>query len=53
MTKILCRSCNKKLKDVFLDLGKCPPSNSLIRNEKEKKKKKNFNYSLTFVVIVG
>ncbi|MDB9819373.1 class I SAM-dependent methyltransferase [Candidatus Pelagibacter sp.] len=48
MTKILCRSCNKKLKDVFLDLGKCPPSNSLIRNEKEKKKEKKFQL-LTYV----
>ena len=48
MTKILCRSCNKKLKNVFLDLGKCPPSNSLIRNEKEKKKEKKFQL-LTYV----
>jgi SAM-dependent methyltransferase len=37
-----CRNCNNKLKDIFLDLGKCPPSNSLIRNKSEKKKEISF-----------
>ena len=37
-----CRNCNNKLKDIFLDLGKCPPSNSLIKNNSEKKKEKTF-----------
>ena len=33
-----CRNCNDKLNDIFLDLGKCPPSNSLLKNNNEKKK---------------
>lgn len=38
-----CRNCNNKLKDIFLDLGKCPPSNSLIKNNSEKKKRKRLS----------
>ena len=48
MASTLCRNCNKKLKNIFLDLGKCPPSNSLIKNEKEKKNEKKFQL-LTYV----
>ena len=48
MALTFCRNCNKKLKNIFLDLGKCPPSNSLIKNEKEKKSEKKFQL-LTYV----
>tara|TARA_B100000787_G_C16194793_1_gene299969 strand:- start:2103 stop:3329 length:1227 start_codon:yes stop_codon:yes gene_type:complete len=48
MTLTLCRNCNKTLKNIFLDLGKCPPSNSLIKNEEEKNNEKKFQL-LTYV----
>ena len=38
-----CNNCKKKIKDIFLNLGKTPPANSLLRNEREFKKEKIFD----------
>ena len=35
-----CRFCKTILNEIFLDLGKCPPSNSLTNNNKKKNEKK-------------
>jgi SAM-dependent methyltransferase len=48
MASTLCRNCNKKLNNIFLDLGRCPPSNSLIKNEQDKKREKKFQL-ITYV----
>ena len=43
-----CRICNKKIKDVFCDLGKSPLANSFLRKRTEFKTEKSYPLKVLF-----
>lgn len=46
--KMKCRICNKKIKDVFCDLGKSPLANSFLKKRTEFKKEKFYPLKVLF-----